>query len=261
MSMGRSPESATQPHGGVGPDPGAISVKVSGVWFGGRLRSQVSFSRLNHGPSADDLTEDSVTATGYFANVPSAQLGTHWFSQSVPCPAAVKSVQFAQVSLFIRMPASAHVSTIDDGFLLSACGSALAQSATTPTSATAAAVCGALAGETVVPAGEAGAAVAFAVAAEPAEAGAVVGEPADVGAVVAEATADRAGDAAWTAGDAAWTIGEAAAVGVTSDAAAEPPWPAWHPAMAAPSAVQRASFPNVGLMLFKTHSMRGGCIA
>jgi hypothetical protein len=86
------------------------------------------------------------------------------------------------------------VSTIDDGSLLSVCGSALAQSATTPTSATAAAVFGALAGE---------------------------------------ATADRAGDTAWTAGDTAWTTadaawltGEAAAVGVASDAAAEPSWPA-----------------------------------
>jgi hypothetical protein len=97
------------------------------------------------------------------------------------------------------------VSTIDDGSLLSVCGSALAQSATTPTSATAAAV--------------------FAVAAEPAEAGAVVGELADVGAVVGEATADRTGDTAWTACDAAWLAGEAA-VGVASDAAAEPPWPA-----------------------------------
>jgi hypothetical protein len=192
MSMGRPPVEAEindqpKPHSDVGPDPGAISVKVSGVSFGGRLRSQVSFSRLNHGPSADDLTAESVTATGYLANVPSAQLGTHWFSQSVPCPVAAEAVQSAQVRPFIRMPASAHVSTIDDGSLLSVCGSALAQSATTPTSATAAAVFGALAGE---------------------------------------ATADRAGDTAWTAGDAAWLAGEAAAVGVASDAAAEPPWPA-----------------------------------
>jgi hypothetical protein len=118
---------------------------VSGVWFGGRSPSQVSFSRLNHGPSADVRTAESATATGYFANLPSAQLGTHWFSQSVPCPAA-EAVQSAQVRPSIRMPASAHVSTIDDGSLLSVCGSALAQSATTPTSATGADDLGALAG-------------------------------------------------------------------------------------------------------------------
>jgi len=55
----------------------------------------VSFSRLNHGPSAEDRTAKSATATGYFANLPSAQLGTHWFSHSVPCPAAAESVQLA----------------------------------------------------------------------------------------------------------------------------------------------------------------------
>jgi hypothetical protein len=96
----------------------------------------VSLSRLNHGPSADDRTAERVTAAGYFAYLPSAQLGTHWFSQSVPCPAAAEVVHFVQVRPSIRRPASAHVSTIDGGFLLSVCGSALAQSATTPTSAT-----------------------------------------------------------------------------------------------------------------------------
>jgi hypothetical protein len=207
-----------RPHSGVGPDPGAISVKVSGVWFGGRLRSQVSFSRLNHGPSADDRTAESVTATGYIANLPSAQLGTHWFSQSVPCPAAAESVQFTQVRPSIRRPASAHVSTIDGGSLLSVCGSALAQSATTPTLATAAAVFGVLAGEAVGPAGDAAAAVAGVVASEPAEAAAVFGEAAEAVGPAGEAAADRAGDAAWAAGE--------AAVGVASAAAAEPSWPA-----------------------------------
>lgn len=133
--MASPPLPAAQRHSGLDPDPGGISVQVSGAWPGGRLPSQVSFSRLNHGPSADDRTAESATATGYFANLPSAQLGTHWFSQSVPCPAAAEAVQSAQVRPSIRRPASAHVSTIDDGSLLSVCGSALAQSATTPTSA------------------------------------------------------------------------------------------------------------------------------
>jgi hypothetical protein len=138
------------PHSGIGLDPGGVSVQVSGVWPGGRLPSQVSFSRLNHDPSADVRTAESTTATGYFANLPSAQLGTHWFSQSVPCPAA-EAVQSVQVRPSIRRPASAHVSTIDDGCLLSVCGSALAQSATTPTSATGAAELGAVVGAFVGP--------------------------------------------------------------------------------------------------------------
>ncbi len=120
---------------------------MSGTWPGGRSPAQVSFSRLNHGPSADDRTAESATATGYFANLPSAQLGTHWFSQSVPRPAAAEAVQAVQVRPSIRRPASAHVSTIDDGSLLSVCGSALAQSATTLTSATAADEPGAAVGE------------------------------------------------------------------------------------------------------------------
>ena len=143
------PADEAQRHSGIGPEPGGVSVQVSGVWFGGRLRSQVSFSRLNHGPSADDRTAESATATGYFAKLPSAQLGTHWFSQSVPCPSAAEAVQSAQARPSIRSPSSAHVSTIDDGSLLSVCGSALAQPATIPTSATGSAEPGALAGPVV----------------------------------------------------------------------------------------------------------------
>ena len=156
------PAEEAQRHSGIGPEPGGVSVQVSGVWFGGRLRSQVTFSRLNHGPSADDRTADSATATGYFAKLPSAQLGTHWFSQSVPCPSAAEAVQSAQARPSIRSPSSAHVSTIDDGSLLSVCGSALAQSATTPTSAAAANELGEAAtvvGAAAAPAGEAAAAV------------------------------------------------------------------------------------------------------
>jgi hypothetical protein len=48
----------------VGVDPGGVSVKLSGVWFGGRPASQVTVSRLNHGPSVDALTAESVTVTG-----------------------------------------------------------------------------------------------------------------------------------------------------------------------------------------------------
>jgi len=136
---------------------------VSGVWPGGRSPAQASLSRLNHGPSADDRAAESATTTGYFANLPSAQLGTHWFSQRVPCPAVAEAVQSAQVRPSIRRPASAHVSTIDDGSLLSVCGSVLAQSATSPTSATGAAELGTVAGTVVgtavgaagAPAGEA----------------------------------------------------------------------------------------------------------
>jgi hypothetical protein len=127
---------------------------------------------------------ESVTATGYFANLPAAQLGTHWFSQRIPCPAAADAVQVAQVRPSILMPASAHASTIADGSVLSGYGSALAQSATTPTSATA-----------VDELGVAACAVAVA-----------VGE-----------------EAAGWAGDDAGPAGEAVAVGLEAGAAAEPP--------------------------------------
>jgi hypothetical protein len=176
---------ANHPQAGIGGDPGGSSVKVSGVWFAGRSRSQVTVRRLNHGPSAEDFTAESVTATGNFANLPAAQLGTHWFSQSVPCPVAVDAVQAAQVSPSILMPASAHVSTTADGSLLSEYGSALAQSATTPTLATAVAELGAAACE-VAPA---------------------VGEEVAAG---------------W-AGDDAWPVGEAVGVGLEAGAAAELP--------------------------------------
>jgi hypothetical protein len=142
-----TPEPVNHPQTGIGGDPGGSSVKASGVWFGGRLRPQVTVRRLNHGPSAEDFTAESVTATEYFANLPAAQLGTHWFSQSVPCPAAADAVQVAQVRPSILMPASAHASTIADGSVLSGKGSALAQSATTPTSATAVDELAAAAGE------------------------------------------------------------------------------------------------------------------
>jgi hypothetical protein len=172
-------------------------VKVSGVWFGGRLRPQVTVRRLNHGPSAEDFTAESVTATGYFANLPEAQLGTHWFSQSVPCPVAADAVQAVQVRLSILMPASAHASTIADGSVLSWYGSALAQSATTPTSATA---------------GELGAA---------AVAEFVVDELGVAAWAVAVAVGEEA--AAGWAGDDAGPAGEAAVAGLEADAAAVPP--------------------------------------
>ena len=178
-------------------------MKVSGVWFAGRLRSQVTVRRLNHGPSAEDFTAESVTATGNFANLPAAQLGTHWFSQSVPCPVAVDAVQAAQVSPSILMPASAHVSTISDGSLLSEYGSALAQSATTPTLATAVAELGAAVGE------------ATAVAEW------VVDELGAAACEVALAVGEEA--AAGWAGDDAWPVGEAVGVGLEAGAAAEPP--------------------------------------
>jgi hypothetical protein len=160
-------------------------VKVSGVWFAGRLRSQVTVRRLNHGPSAEDFTAESLTATGNFANLPEAQLGTHWFSQSVPCPVAADAVQAAQVRPSILMPASAHVSTIADGSVLSEYGSALAQSATTPTLATAVAELGAAACEAAL----------------------AVGEEAAEG---------------W-AGDDVWLAGEVVGVGLEADAAVAPP--------------------------------------
>jgi hypothetical protein len=106
----------------------------------------------------DGSTAKSVTATGYFANLPSAQLGTHWFSRSVPRPLAAVAVQSAQVRPSIRTPSSAHASTIDDGSVLNGNGSALAQSATTPT----------FAGAPVAAAGEPVAAVGFAVVEAPA---------------------------------------------------------------------------------------------
>ena len=99
--------------------------------------------------------------TGYFANLPSAQLGTHWFSRSVPCPRAAVAVQSAQVRSSTRTPSSAQASTIDGGFVLSGNGSALAQSATTPTEAAAA-------GEPVAVAGPA-VAVGFGAVGEPVE--------------------------------------------------------------------------------------------
>jgi hypothetical protein len=45
-------------------DPGGVSVKLAGVWFGGRPAAQVTVSRLNHRPAADALTAESVTMTG-----------------------------------------------------------------------------------------------------------------------------------------------------------------------------------------------------
>jgi len=170
------PGRCDEPQIDIGGEPGDSSVKVSGVWFGGRSRSQVTVRRLNHGPSADDVTPESVTATGYFANLPSAQLGTHWFSRSVPCPAAPDAVQADQVRPSTLMPSSAHASTIDDGSLLSVNGSALAQSATTPTSGVTAGELGAAAGDAADVAGLAGAA-GLAVAGG--EEAAIVGEAED----------------------------------------------------------------------------------
>ena len=191
---------------------------MSGVWFGGRSRSQVTVRCLNHGPSADDVTPESETATGYFANLPSAQLGTHWFSRSVPCPAAPAAVQADQVRPATLMPSSTHASTMDDGSLLSVNGSALAQSATTPTS-------GAAAGDADDVAGPA---VAAGLAVAGGEDGWAVGEAED-----------------W-AGDAASPVVEAVAVGA-EPGAAEPPWFALHPATAAPSAAQNRSLLTVWL--------------
>jgi hypothetical protein len=214
-----------QPQIDIGGEPGDSSVKVSGVWFGGRSRSQVTVRRLNHGPSADDVTPESVTATGYFANLPSAQLATHWFSRSVPCPAAPDAVQADQARSSTLMPSSAHASTIDDGSLLSVNGSALAQSATTPTS-------GATAGELGAAAGDAADVAGLAVAAGPAVTG---GEDAAI-----------VGKAEDWAREAACPAGEAVATGV-EPGAAEPPWFALHPATAAPSAAQNRSLLTVWL--------------
>jgi hypothetical protein len=178
-------------------------MKVPGVWFGGRLGPQVTVRRLNHGPSAEDFTAESVTATVYFANLPAAQLGTHWFSQSVPCPVAADADQAAQVRPSILMPASAHASTIADGSVLSGYGSALAQSATTPTSATAVGELGAVVGEAT------------------AVAEFVVDDLGVAACEVAVAVGEEA--AAGWAGDDAWAVGEAVAVGLEADAAAAPP--------------------------------------
>jgi hypothetical protein len=187
-------------------------VKVSGVWFGGRLPSQVTIRRLNHGPSAEDFTPESLTATGKFANLPSAQLGTHWFSRSVPRPSAPDAVQSDQVRPSTRMPSSAHASTIDDGALLSANGSALAQSATTPTLG-AAGELRAVVGEAATTAGLA--VDGFAAAGE-------LAAGASAAAVAAgEAAADRAGEDA-RAGEDTRPAGEAVAGGADPDAA-EPP--------------------------------------
>ncbi|MGH3208107.1 MAG: hypothetical protein ACRDNO_10130 [Trebonia sp.] len=222
-------------------------MKVSGVWFGGRLRSQVTVSRLNHGPSADEFTVESVTATGYCANLPSAQLGTHWFSRSVPCPAAPDAVQADQVRLSTLMPSSAHASTIDDGLLLSVNGSALAQFATTPTSAAAVRELGAAVGDAPVAGfAVAGLAVAgFAVAAELAVAGGAV-------AVTVGAAVDWAGDAAWPGGE--------AVAAEVEPAAAEPPWFALHPATATPSTAQSVIFLTMWLTYLETPYARDGCI-
>ena len=189
-------------------------MKVSGVWFGGRLPSQVTIRRLNHGPSTEDFTPESLTATGKFANLPSAQLGTHWFSRSVPRPSAPDAVQSDQVRPSTRMPSSAHASTIDDGALLSANGSALAQSATTPTLGAAAGELGAVVGEAATTAGLAvdGSAAAGELAAGASAAAVAAGE----------AAADRAGEDV-RAGEDAWPAGEAVASGADPDAAAEPP--------------------------------------
>jgi hypothetical protein len=214
-------------------------VKVPGVRFGGRVRSQVTVRRLNHGPSADDFTTESLTATGYFANLPAAQLGTHWFSRSVPCPVAPDAVQSAQVRPSTRMPSSAHASTIDGGCVLSRNGSALAQSATTPTAVTAVGELGAVVGDAAAVAG-------FAVGGELA-----VGACEAV-AVVGEALADGAGEEAWP-------VGEAVAAG--AELTAEPLWFAVHPATAPASAAQSASVLSVRFTSLETRFARDGCIA
>jgi hypothetical protein len=105
---------------------------------------------------------------------------------------------------------------MDDGSLLSANGSALAQSATTPASGAAA--------------------------------GGGAGDAADVtGPAVAAGLAVAGGEDAWTAGEAEdWAgeagcpVGEVVAAGV-EPVAAEPPWLALQPATAAPSAAPSRS--------------------
>lgn len=165
-------------------------MNVLGVWFGGRSRPQVSVRRLNHGPLEDGSTPKSATVTGYFANLPSAQLGTHWFSSSVPCPRAAVAVQSAQVRSSTRTPSSAQASTIDDGLVLSGNGSALAQLATTPTAAAGAGAPAVIAGD---PAVAVAVAVAVAAPADAVEFAAVgfgaVGEPVPAAARVGEAVA------------------------------------------------------------------------
>jgi hypothetical protein len=114
---------------------------------------------------------------------------------------------------------------MDDGSLLSVNGSALAQSATTPTSGATAGELGAAAGDAADVAGLAGAAGLPVAGGEDA---AIVGEAED-----------------W-ARDAACPAGEAVAVGA-EPGAAEPPWFALHPATAAPSAAQSRSLLTVWL--------------
>jgi hypothetical protein len=99
---------------------------------GGRWPSQLTVSRLNHGPDAEERTADSVTATGYVPVLPSAQLGTQSFSQSLPCPEAAEAAQVPQVMSCTPRPSSAQASVMVPGRVLSRYGGALVQSATTP---------------------------------------------------------------------------------------------------------------------------------
>jgi hypothetical protein len=115
------------------------------------------------------------------------------------------------------MPSSAQASTMDDGSLLSANGSALAQSATTPAS-------GATADELGGGAGDAADVTGLAVAA---------------GLAVAGGEDTRTAREDW-AGDAGCPVGEVVAAGV-EPGAVEPPWLALQPATAAPSAAQSRS--------------------
>ena len=229
-------------------------MKVSGVWFGGRVLSHVTVRRLNHGPSAEDVTPESRIATGNFANLPSAQLGTHPFSRSVPCPVAPDAVQAAQDSPSIRMPASAHASTIDDGSVLSGNGSAAAQLATTPTPAAAADEPGA--------AGVGGAVVGGAVVGGAVVGGAVVDAgfagAGELAAGACEAVAVVGGALADGAGEEAWPVGEVVAAGAEL-AAAELPRFGVHPATAMPTAAQRASLLSVRFTLLETDYARDGC--
>jgi hypothetical protein len=107
------------------------SGKLLGVVPGGRWPSQVTLSRLNHGPDAEERTADSVTATGYVPVLPSAQLGTQSFSQSLPCPVAAEAAQVPQVMSCTPKPSSAQASVMVPGRVLSRYGGALVQSATT----------------------------------------------------------------------------------------------------------------------------------
>jgi hypothetical protein len=115
------------------------------------------------------------------------------------------------------MPASAHASTIDDGSLLRECGSALAQSATTPTSATGADELGGVAGEAVVAVGEAATVAGLAATGEPAV-------PGELPVAVGEAAEAVGAEVPGRAGDAAWLTGEAVAAGVEPALVTGPPW-------------------------------------